>query len=837
MKNLFKNLMLVAVAAMVFTACQTDNNEVNNVAKEATIEFTAGFDASRSQFGDKGDEGYPSFWNGGEQVLAEVVDANNSTSVSTYMEKVDEAGASANFKVTFAGDYTDGTISFYTPYDNSSATSGWWNEWSYDINAYQMMPNIPATQTPNANSVEAAAHILKAEHSFAGALTSGSVNLTFEHAVAYGKMTLNLDDVVALEDIAKVRVEFADQVYTLLPTNLTEPTFWFACKEAQVESMKITITDKDDVTYIKEFSTSVEKPLAFVTGQVSKFAVGGFEETVLDYVTAISAEFNPYYGRYHFIINAVDGAYFDFYIYTWPEGGLLAETETEDGYTDNNSNHNLGYLYADHANSAGYADITETSIIVEHLEEGYLLDVLFVDSKSKEWTFTYSGVIPGICNPPAPEADVVENAVAEDVNGNGEQYFTLNFTADDYKFSEMWFDTEVAGKIIAVGTYDIEGAVAYLDAEGAETGWEFAVDGTVTVAHDAENKQYNLTFDLEDANGSTFDVTYVGQIEGVYSPGDATPLPNPSNVNFEVVNYTDAKVTWDAVEGAAEYELYYTYYTDSQQTSETVTATEATYTFEGLTPGVYYTIYVKALPATAANTESEYAEVYNVQVYNNPASMATKYTFNKAVNTGNNKIKFSNENGDYCVIAFASSLTSIAPGMYTSSASGDFYIDQWSSGFNGDTMYPFSFVNVEGEAGAEQTVTIVGADVYYGEQVKAVFTGVIDMEVAPLEYTSATIKQDGTNLSYVFSGDGVGLYFVYYANGAYGIDEGTYTFYTNTNYSNYYTYTFSYQYMTQIDLKVTGNIGEEQTYEFTLYTEYSGIIKAKYVGVLTTQVD
>ena len=830
MKNLFKSLMLVAVAAMAFTSCQKENDEVNAVKNQYVIEFNAGFDAeTRSHFGDKDGDAYPSFWDGGEAVRLEIADAEStwgpSGNADIYMKKVDKDGAVGTFTASYDNTFDGGVITAYVP------QASWKNEYNYDIQGYAWAPAIPGTQTPLAGSVEPAAHILKASTAFEGALPEHA-QLVFEPVTAFAKMTLKLGDVVAFEDIDNVRVEFANQAYTLLPTNLSEPTFWFACEAAEVESMRVVVTDKNEDTYVKEFTTE-SNPLAFETGVVSTFGVGGFQAKSLDYVTSISASQNTWNGRYEFTIDTIDGARIWLNIYTFPEGGLLAENA--EGYEDNNGNHNLGYLYADYANWQGYADIKETSIIVEHLDEGYLLDFYFIDSKGGEWEFVYEGVVSGICNPPAPEAVEVD-AVAESVRGNGERYFTLNFTADNYKFTEMWFDTKVAGKIIAEGTFEIGGVVAYLNAEGEETGWNFEVEGTVTVAHDAENKQYNLTFDLEDGNGSTFAVTYAGKVEGVYSPGDATPLAYPSNVNYEVVNYTNVKVTWDAVEGANNYELYYSYYADGNQESEHVTTTETTYTFEGLTPGVYYTIYVKALPATAANTESEFNSVYNVQVYNNPDSMETKYTFTKAVNTGSNKIKFSNENGEYCVIAFSSSLSAIAPGMYTNDyAAGDFYVENWSSGFNGGSqIFPFSFVNVEGEAGAEQTVTIVGAEYYGDVQVKAVFTGVIDMEVAPFELTYATISQDGTNLSYYFSGNGVSLYFFYYANGAYGIDEGTYTLYNNTDYSGYDTYVYApnYDSMTKIDLKVTGKLGEEQTYEFTLYTEYSGTIKAKYTGVL-----
>ena len=773
MKNLFKSLMLVAVAAMAFTSCQKENDEVNAVKNQYVIEFNAGFDAeTRSHFGDKDGDAYPSFWDGGEAVRLEIADAESawgpSGNADIYMKKVDKDGAVGTFTASYDRTFDGGVITAYVP------QTSWKNEYDYDIQGYAWAPAIPGTQTPLAGSVEPAAHILKASTAFEGALPEHA-QLVFEPVTAFAKMTLKLGDVVAFEDIDNVRVEFADQAYTLLPTNLSEPTFWFACEAAEVESMRVVITDKNEDTYVKEFTTE-SNPLAFKTGVVSTFGVGGFQAKSLDYVTSISASQNTWNGRYEFTIDTIDGARIWLYIYTYPEGGLLAETETEDGYADNNANHSLGYLYEDYANWGGYLNITETSILVEHREEGYYLDFYFVAANNagtiiKEWEFVYEGVVSGICNPPAPEAvEVVD--VAESVNGDGyDGYFTLNFTADNYKFTEMWFDTKVAGKIIAEGTFEIGGVVAYLDNEGASTGWNFEVEGTVTVAHDADNKQYNLTFDLEDTNGSTFDVTYAGKVEGVYSPGDATPLPNPSNVAFEVVNYTNVKVTWNAVEGAASYELYYEYWTDSKQVSEPVTTTETTYTFEGLVAGPWYTIYVKALPATAANTESEYANVSNVQVYNNPASMETKYTFTKAVNTGSNKIKFSNENGEYCIIAFSSSLSAIAPGMYTSSASGDFYVDNWSSRFNGGSqIFPFSFVNVEGEAGAEQTVTIVGAEYYADVEVKAVFTGVIDMEVAVVpgfvSPTTLSVIDYGNDVYFTFNDENGNTLYINVYNGA-----------------------------------------------------------------------
>ena len=51
MKNLFKNLMLVAVAAMAFTACTETNDEVNAVVNKTIVTGVASFgDDTRSGF-------------------------------------------------------------------------------------------------------------------------------------------------------------------------------------------------------------------------------------------------------------------------------------------------------------------------------------------------------------------------------------------------------------------------------------------------------------------------------------------------------------------------------------------------------------------------------------------------------------------------------------------------------------------------------------------------------------------------------------------------------------------------------------------------------------------
>ena len=835
MKNLFKNLMLVAVAAMAFTACQKDNEDVNRVNETTVVEFKAEFDTTRSGFNEKDGEGYSSHWDGGEAINLEVVSTAGVASplANPTME------ADGTFKAELNGSISnEGTITALIP------AASWKNEYNYEISGYEMVPSIPLVQTPEAGSVDPAAHILKAEKAFEGGL-GGVQTLTFAHQVAYAKMTLELGSVVAFENIAQVAVEIDAQRYTLLPTNLTEPTFWFACKEATPAAMTVTITAENGSNYVKELDlANAVKPLDFTTGCVASFTVGGFTESVIPDVKSISASYNEWNNTFSFSVTEKNGGELFLTGIQFKEAitsGMLPESDELDLQYDSEK-----VYWTDAKGSMKW--IRSLFIAVNQEAEGYTIAFAWSTDETNEVPaeydyysegdgLVYTGIIEGINNPPVPEAATVTTA-PESVSGRAtsdayDYTYYLSFVAGDWTISDLYFYAPVASNgIIPEGEHTIKGGTATL----TDTTWAFAItEGTLTVAYSDED--YVLTFAFEDANGSTYNFSYTGVIEGesgIFQPGAATPLVAPSNVAYELVDFTKARITWDAVDGAGSYELYYQYWDNTlgkNVDSDPVTTENNYYVFEDFTAGNYYTVYVKSLPADETkNTASEnYSSVYNVQVFADPNSMETTYEFNTAANTGNNKIKFSN-GVNSAVIAFPQSLENIAAGTYDANN-----IYPYDCKVNGASINTIEYVVVEGTPGEEQTVTMV-ISVNYGEpSIKAVFTGVIDMEVAPLEYTYATVAFDGTSLSYNFSGDGVGLYFLYFANGANGIEAGEYTFTSNVEYSGYYTYTWAYDYMTTIDLKVTGNIGEEQTYEFVLHTEYNGDIKAVYTGVLMAE--
>ena len=141
MKNLFKNLMLVAVAAMAFTACTETNDEVNAVSKTTRYEFTANIaEETRSGFAEKeeGATAYKSEWHDGDQI---------KIFVDGYSDPI---VADVTTEGKFSFELTDAPESFFMTV-NSPADS-WSSEYSC---------TIPAEQTPLANSVDPKAHLLQ----------------------------------------------------------------------------------------------------------------------------------------------------------------------------------------------------------------------------------------------------------------------------------------------------------------------------------------------------------------------------------------------------------------------------------------------------------------------------------------------------------------------------------------------------------------------------------------------------------------------------------------------------------------------------------------------------
>ena len=255
MKNLFKNLMLVAVAAMAFTACQNDNSEVDTLPKTRVVTFFTNIgDDTRSGFtGKDGDGIYQSAWDGGESIIL-------AAEVTKSTPTIDANGK-------FEQEFVEGDqfVSLYSP-----ASSWAFNE---GYNAY--MPVVPATQTPRTNSVDPNAHILSAQSVYIG--ETGEVKVAMKHDVAYGKMTVNVPDFAIAKVVLNLKGSYystdKDLTYTLVNDGAIENnTFWFATEPLEISEFTIEAYDAEGNVMSK--TVAAQDKLSFNYGRVSTFSVG-----------------------------------------------------------------------------------------------------------------------------------------------------------------------------------------------------------------------------------------------------------------------------------------------------------------------------------------------------------------------------------------------------------------------------------------------------------------------------------------------------------------------------------------------------------------------------------
>ena len=268
MKNLFKNLMLVAVAAMAFTACTETNDEVNAVVKKTIVTGVASFgDDTRSGFtGSEVTENengesvtiYKSAWDGGENIL---LFAENGLETSATI------GADGKFTAEFEGELPE---KFFMTV--CSPAEAWSSAYNY---------TIPAEQTPRANSVDPNAHILQAQNVYVINGTADYINM--QHQVAYGKMTVNTPAEFVID-----HVEIAlNGVFSNYPRNLSytinadkveNNTFWFATEPIDVAEFTVTAYDAEGKAYTKSVTIPEGRTLAFGYGRVGTFSVSNLEE-------------------------------------------------------------------------------------------------------------------------------------------------------------------------------------------------------------------------------------------------------------------------------------------------------------------------------------------------------------------------------------------------------------------------------------------------------------------------------------------------------------------------------------------------------------------------------
>ena len=415
MKNLFKNLMLVAVAAMGFTACEQVIDDVNATNETFTVNIVGEFaDDTRSGFDGKNDAGtgYKSAWDGSETAVFSLDEADLVDATNTY-----PGGNKASFAPKFTAD-NGTTIYAFSPkgvYDKSDASKCEGGVTGIKADYHDVYVVVPAVQTPRQNSVDPAAHILAGKADFAA-----NVNMTFNHVVAYGKMqiknftgTIDKVEITASKPLAGTGCYYyyagenegeltnaTGNTITLISTNVDDDdkVFWFGCAPADLSSgtLKVKIYSGED-TYTKELAIAGEN-FKFQQGRVASFSVSmeGIEADAKAPVPSTTIEDGNYV-----IAGYVDGKYYALPNANKTTAGTIAHSEVtviegkvsadaaagyvwtvaaaEGGYTFFNGEH---YLVA--AETSGAKLKTQTDVVAWALGESGDYGYKFISPKADD---------------------------------------------------------------------------------------------------------------------------------------------------------------------------------------------------------------------------------------------------------------------------------------------------------------------------------------------------------------------------------------------------------------------------------------------------------------------
>lgn len=281
MKKMIKNLMLVAVAAMAFVACSEVSVEVDNLTKKTIITGVATIDTDDTRSGFVGSETvenedgttstvYKSAWDGGEEIKI-FYDSQEATTT------IDDEGK-GKFNVEL-----EGAPSFITV---CSPAEAWASTYTC---------NIPAEQTPRANSVDPAAHILQAQNV---SVSNGSAFAQMAHLVGYGKMTINTPAEFVIDYVEIVLngdwYGYTKNLsYTINADNVEGNVFWFATDVVEVSDFTVTAYNAEGNAYTKSVTIPEGRELKFQYGRVSTFSVSNLEEYVAPAAPSFtSAEYN-----------------------------------------------------------------------------------------------------------------------------------------------------------------------------------------------------------------------------------------------------------------------------------------------------------------------------------------------------------------------------------------------------------------------------------------------------------------------------------------------------------------------------------------------------------------
>ena len=503
-------MMLVAVAAMTFTACQNDNGEMDMLVKKTVITGVASLgDDTRSGFVgsetiENGDGTtttvYKSAWDGTETI---------KLFTETGLETTATIDAEGKFTAEFEGELPE---SFFMTV--CSPAESWSSQYTC---------TIPSVQTPSADTVDPAAHIVQKQNVNVSGGTADYFKM--EHQVAYGKMTVNTPDDFVIHhvdiELNGVWSGYPKSLsYTINAKNVEDNTFWFATDVIEVADFTVTAYNAEGNAYTKSVTIPEGRTLSFTYGGVSKFSVSNLE------VYEKPAAFTSAY--------TYNASYTSDYIIMF-EGPIGTLKTNPCGITTNNWELIPGvYNVAASSNCfyngtwTAFNGISSTSgtISVSVVDGMYHFEfnIKLVDGTT--FVETYTGLVEGLNVPDMRQALATPNVNAT-VDGK-----TLTLTWDSVENAESYL-------IECTSSNDIE------PISTTET------TATITVpTYDYYSFSVQAVVSEDSATYRSSEKAYVEYND------PRVVLPAPTNITA-TVNGPSVTISWDAVEGADGYQLRY----------------------------------------------------------------------------------------------------------------------------------------------------------------------------------------------------------------------------------------------------------------------------------------
>ena len=271
---------MVAVAAISFTSCS--NNFTEEIVTGEKIQFNVSAvneEVTRSAFGVPSDKKYPTLWSGEEGFALNIngYDGKTTKEVEATFSG-DKRAVNLSTNIVF-----DAAPETYTLYAIAPATA----YVSVQPSGWQV--TIPTSQTTGTLSCDPAAQILVGA-SETKASASETFDMTFKHAVAYGKMTLKnlaLDGAtissVAITSTKNIANRFyinqATREYsensgakTITVNTTSTENIWFALAPVDVSNTQLKIVvNTDKGTFTKTVTMPANRK--FELGKISTFNV------------------------------------------------------------------------------------------------------------------------------------------------------------------------------------------------------------------------------------------------------------------------------------------------------------------------------------------------------------------------------------------------------------------------------------------------------------------------------------------------------------------------------------------------------------------------------------